>query len=106
MEEQILIMYKILSITFLVVLSLTSCNEFKKDFTIHKHMISRAGWQWIMVADQDSFMVTNLADSLKENNRTATLKFEFTGKTDTLYQVGPVDLPVYYKSLPQIKILD
>lgn len=68
-------------------------------------MISRGAWQWVLIHEKDSFMCKNIPDSLQIDNKQAIIEFKFTGKMDTLYQVGPVDLPIFYKELPEIKII-
>jgi len=86
-------------------LSSSSCNDFNNELTFHKHMITRGGWQWVITHDQDSFLAKNLPDSLQVDGKKSTLHYKLTGQMDTLYQVGPVDFPIFFRALPQIEII-
>lgn len=82
-----------------------SCNQFNKEITFNQHLISRASWQWVLTSEKDSFLCNNIPDSLKKDGMKAKVNFKFTGKMDSLYDVGPVDIPVFYKTLPEISII-
>ena len=82
----------------------SKCNDFNNELSFHKHMISRGSWQWVITQNNDSFMCKNIPDTLQIEGKTAKLHYKFTGNMDTLYQVGPVDYPIYFKQLPLIEI--
>ena len=86
-------------------LTATSCNDFKNELTFHKHMITRGGWQWVITQDKDSFLCDNIPDSLQVDGKKSVVRYKYTGKMDTLYQVGPVDFPIFFRQLPQIEII-
>ncbi len=83
----------------------SSCNDFNNELTFHKHRVSRGSWQWVITQEKDSFMSKTIPDSLQIDGKSCKLKYRFTGQMDTLYQVGPVDVPIYFRELPLIKLI-
>jgi hypothetical protein len=98
--------YLALGLLALLLTQATSCNDFSKEMTFSKHMISRGAYQWVMINEEDSFLCNNIPDSLLVDDKKANVQFKFTGKMDTLYQVGPIDLPIFFRELPEIEIID
>ncbi len=100
--------YRILGfIAGMTVLLSATCRKsstFSHEITIHQHPISRGVNQWIIVHRQDSVLADSLPVPLKKDGTRAKISFNYTGKTGKLYQPGPIDIPVYWKDLPQIRI--
>lgn len=91
--------------SFFIGLMASSCNDFHNDLTFNKHLITRGGWQWVITQNQDSFLCKSIPDSLKVDGKISKLRYRFTGEMDTLYQVGPVDVPIYFMELPLIELI-
>lgn len=83
----------------------SSCNEFNNELTFHKHRVSRGSWQWVITQNKDSFLSKSIPDSLQVDGKSSKLKYRFTGNMDTLYQVGPVDVPIFFRELPLIELI-